>query len=116
MRPDGSLKLLSEVRDLQVVDSEGRKCGVVDEIELEGAPGKAMRVKGLLIGPGAWRGRLPGWAYALVRLIAGDRVTRVPWSAVDHVTSRVFLNRRGEDLGLLQVEDRLSALFVRLRL
>lgn len=116
MRRATSIKLLGEVRDLQVVDSDERKCGVVDDIELEGGPGKPLRVKALLIGPGAWRGRLPGWAFALVRLAAGDRVTRVPWSAVDHVTSRVFLNQPAATLGLMRVEDRLSALFARARL
>jgi sporulation protein YlmC with PRC-barrel domain len=116
MRRSAPLKLLSEVRDLQVVDSEGRNCGVVDEIELAGAPGKALRIKALLIGPGAWRGRLHGWVFALVRQVAGERITRVPWSAVDHVTGRVFLNRKAEALGLMQVEDRLAAGFRRWRL
>lgn len=116
MRRSTSIKLLSEVRDLQVVDSEDRKCGMVDDIELQGAPGKALTIKALLVGPGAWKGRLPGWVFFLVRLVAGDRVTRVPWSAVDHVTGRVVLNKPARSLGLMQVEDRLSALFVKARL
>jgi sporulation protein YlmC with PRC-barrel domain len=116
MRRTAPLKLLSEVRDLQLVDTQGRICGMVDEIELSGGPGKSLRVEALLVGPGAWRGRLPAWGFLLVRLVAGDRVVRVPWSAVDHVTSRVFLNRTAETLGLMRAENRLAAIFARLRL
>jgi hypothetical protein len=41
------------------------------------------------------------------RRIAGDRITRVPWAAVEHVTSRITLNRTAEGLGLNAVERRL---------
>jgi hypothetical protein len=108
MKADGSLKLLAEVRDLQIVDVDGLHCGVCDDVELEGGPGRPLRVKALLVGPGAYEGRVPGWVFALVKRLAGGRMTRVPWSAVDRVTGRIFLKVTGESLGLRVVEDRLA--------
>lgn len=106
MKPDGSLKLLAEVRDLQIVDKDGKNCGICDDIELEGAPGKPLRIKALLVGPGAYEGRVPKWLFWLIKRVAGSRVTKVPWSAVDKISARIFLNVRGEDVGLREVEDR----------
>ena len=107
MKPDHAIKLISEVRDLQIVDSEGRNCGICDDIVFEGKAGGALTVSALLVGPGAYSGRLPRWACALVRLIAGEHVVRVPWAKVDKVTSRIFLTDRGEVLGLHRTENRL---------
>jgi hypothetical protein len=105
VRPSGALKLLSEVRDLQLVDSEGRKCGIADDIALEGSPGGALRITAILVGPGAWKGRIPGWAYALTRRLVGDRCATVPWSAVDHISSAVHLKRPAKALGLATAEE-----------
>jgi sporulation protein YlmC with PRC-barrel domain len=106
VKPDGALKLLAEVRDLQIVDKDGRNCGICDDIELEGGPGKALRIKALLVGPGAYEGRVPTWLFWLIERIAGSRMTRVPWSAVDKISARIFLNVTGEEVGLRKVEDR----------
>jgi sporulation protein YlmC with PRC-barrel domain len=108
MKPDGALKLLAEVRDLQIVDSEGRRCGIVDDLEFEGGPGKSLKVRAILVGPGAWRERLPGWAWWIVRHVTGERITRVPWSKVKRITSMVVLDARGEAVGLRKVEDALG--------
>jgi len=108
MKARKSLKVFSEIRDLEIFDSEGELCGIADEVEFDGAPGRPLRISALLVGPGGYEGRLPHWAAALARRIAGDRVVRVPWSAVEHVTSRITLNRRAEALGLCAVERRLS--------
>ncbi len=104
MRPSGPVKLLSEVRDLQLVDCEGRRCGIADDIALEGGPGGALRVSAILVGPGAYQGRLPRWVYALVRRIAGSQCVRVPWSAVDHIAAVIHLNTRADALGLAAAE------------
>ena len=72
MKASGRLKLVSGLRDLQIIDCDERICGIVDDIELEGKARKVLRVKALLVGPGAYRGRLPGWAMAIVRAIAGN--------------------------------------------
>jgi hypothetical protein len=49
---------------------------------------------------------MPGWAYWLVRKIAGDGVTRVPVEAIDTIRGFVQLNRSAEQLKLYGAEDR----------
>jgi sporulation protein YlmC with PRC-barrel domain len=114
VKPDGPLKLLAELRDLQIVDIDGRACGVCDDVELSGGPGRPLKIAALLVGPGAWRGRIPAWAFWFVRRTVGEGVVRVPWRAVDHITSRIFLGVAGEAVGLRRVEDRLQAAFQRI--
>jgi sporulation protein YlmC with PRC-barrel domain len=106
MKPDGLIKLVSELIDLPLIDSEGRYCGVVDDVEFEGDAGKALRPTVLLVGPGAYSGRMPGWAMALVRLVAGSRITRVPFSKIRTIGSAVELAVSGEAVGLNKTEDR----------
>lgn len=105
MKPSGKLKLVSQVLDLPIVDSEGNYAGVVDDIELDGGPGRETRLAALLVGPGAYRGRLPGWAMGLVRLLAGDRITRVPVELVGTIDSAVHLKGTGASAGLHRSED-----------
>jgi sporulation protein YlmC with PRC-barrel domain len=116
MRRDDPLKLLSEVRDLQIVDRDGRNCGICDDIELDGGPGEPLRVAALLVGPGAYARRLPRWASRLATKLAGRRVTRVPWSTVEKISGRIFLSVTAEALGLRKSEDRLQTLFRRIPL
>jgi sporulation protein YlmC with PRC-barrel domain len=102
--PDSAIKLVSELLDIPLYDSEGKYCGVVDDVEFSGAPGKELKLKALLVGPGAYAGRLPGWALWLVGKIAGDRLTRVPMEQVRSIGSAVHLERPGRDLGLHKSE------------
>lgn len=104
MTPDGPLKLVSELLDLPLIDTEGVYCGVVDDVEFSGGAGKTLKLKALLVGPGAYAGRMPRWAMALVRLIAGDRVTRVPMDKVRAIGATVHLECPGRDLGLQRSE------------
>jgi hypothetical protein len=48
--------------------------------------------------------------------VAGRRITRVPWTAVERVSGRVYLSVTGETLGLRKTEDRLQGLFKRIPL
>jgi sporulation protein YlmC with PRC-barrel domain len=105
MTPDSPMKLVSELLDLPLYDSEEKYCGVVDDVELTGGPGKALKVKALLVGPGAYEGRLPGWAFWIVRNIAGDRITRVPMEKVRTINTAVHLECPGRDLGLHSSES-----------
>jgi sporulation protein YlmC with PRC-barrel domain len=105
-----TLKVFSELRDLEIFDRDGELCGVADDVEFTGAPGGPLRVAALLAGPGAFRRRLPRVLGPMVSWIAGDGMVRVPWEAVEHVTSRITLNRAAEDLGLAAVERRLAPL------
>jgi sporulation protein YlmC with PRC-barrel domain len=100
MKPDGRIKLVSELLDLPLLDTEGKYCGVVDDVEFTGGAGKKLKLKALLVGPGAYEGRLPDWAMWLVRKIAGDRVTRVPMEKVRTITNAVHVECPGRDLGL----------------
>ena len=93
--------------ELGRIHRQGELCGIADDVEFKGAPGGPLRISALLVGPGAYRGRLPGWMAAIARWIAGDAIVRVPWSAVDHVTSRIGLNCTAEAAGLGAVERRL---------
>jgi hypothetical protein len=114
VRKDQAIKVFAELRDLEIFDREGELCGVADEVELDGAPGGPLRVSALLVGPGAYGPRLPRWLGWIVRRVAGDRVVRTPWSAVEHVTSRIGLNCTAEEAGLGAVERRLRGRLAKL--
>ena len=109
MRADGALKLVSGVRDLQIVDADGVKCGIVDDIEFEGEPGKSLRLAAVLVGPGAYDRRLSRWAYWIVGHLAGKRMVRVPWSAVASIASELKLSTPARDVGLGRAEERARA-------
>ena len=109
MKPTGPIKLVSQLVDLPLVDKDGRWCGVVDDVEFEGAPGKELRVKALLVGPGAYKGRMPAWLFWVVRKLAGDRISRVPLGEVEKISAAVHLKCAAEDVGLHKVEDRVRA-------
>ena len=104
MTPDSRIKLVSELLDLPLYDSEGKYSGVVDDVELSGGPGKDVKLKALLVGPGAYAGRMPRWAMALVKLVAGDRLTRVPIDQVRTIDSVVHLEVPANRLGLHRSE------------
>ena len=106
MKVTDPLKLVAQLIDLPIVDKDGRWCGIVDDIELDGSAGRPTRLKALLVGPGAYESRLPGWAYWLVRMIAGDRIVRVPMAKIDSITSAVKLNCRAETVHLSATENR----------
>jgi len=98
MTPDSMIKLVSELLDLPIIDSDGSYCGIVDDIEFEGT--RELKLKALLVGPGAYAGRLPGWAMALVKWVAGDRITRVPMDKVRTIGTAVKLACPAREAGL----------------
>ena len=104
MTPDSAIKLVSELLDLPLLDTEEKYCGIVDDVELDGAPGEALELKALLVGPGAYRGRMPSWAMGIVKRLAGNRVVRVPMDKVRTIGSAVHLECPGRDLGLHKSE------------
>ena len=103
------LKLVSQLLDLPIIDKDERSCGIVDDVELSGGAGKETRIEALQVGPGAYRGRMPGWMYWVVHKIAGDRITRVPADQVSEIGSVVKLKSAAEKLGLHLVEDKVGA-------
>jgi sporulation protein YlmC with PRC-barrel domain len=112
MKRDGYLKLVGEVRDLQIVDASGRRCGIADDIEFEGQVGKPLKVKALLVGPGAYGKRLPRWVNSIIKALVGQHFVRVPWKDVVRITAVIELAKDAEAYGLgvkdIEWEKRLS--------
>jgi sporulation protein YlmC with PRC-barrel domain len=109
MKPTDQLKLVSQLLDLPIVDRDERACGIVDDIELEGGAGKETRIKALLVGPGAYRGRMPRWMFALVGAIAGKRIVRVPVGEIIEIGCTVKLKCTAQKLGLRKAENKAAA-------
>jgi len=109
VNPTGRIKLVSQLLDLPIVDRDERSCGIVDDIEFAGSPGRETRIGALLVGPGAYQGRMPRWLFWIVRKIAGDRIARVPANQISEIGSVVKLKLRAEDLKLHIVEDKAAA-------
>jgi sporulation protein YlmC with PRC-barrel domain len=102
--PNGAFHLVADIRDLEIVDCDGEICGIVDDIELDGQAGGPLALTALLVGPGAYRDRLPKFVLPLVHFIAGNRMTRIPWSEVRRITSVVTLASTAKQLGLTKSE------------
>lgn len=92
--------------DDDLVDSEGRRCGKVDDLELEGKPGGSARIGAILHGPGAFAGRLPRPLAWIVRRLFGTEIVRVPWDEVKEISAVVKLKHPAEKLGLGRGDDR----------
>jgi sporulation protein YlmC with PRC-barrel domain len=112
MKPQGEIQLVGGLLDLPILDKAGRYCGIVDDIEFDDGGG-GPRVKALLVGPGAYQGRLPAWVFGLIRRIAGDRVTRVPWDAIAEIGSAAVLKVPADELGLHRAENKVRRLIPR---
>jgi sporulation protein YlmC with PRC-barrel domain len=104
MTPRGPIKLVSELLDLPLLDSEGKYAGIVDDVEFSGRAGADLKLKALLVGPGAYRGRLPAVVMGIVTALVGDRVVRVPMNKVRTISHAVHLECPGRDLGLHKSE------------
>jgi sporulation protein YlmC with PRC-barrel domain len=105
MKPTDPIKLVSQLLDLPLIDKEGKHCGIVDDIAFSGGAGKEARLEALLVGPGAYDGRMPAWAMWLVRKIAGDRITRVPIGEIESIKAAVHLKTTASGLGLDKIEN-----------
>jgi sporulation protein YlmC with PRC-barrel domain len=93
------------VLDHQLLDSEGRRCGNVDDLEIEGGPGDVPRVTAILVGPGVWPQRA-GLLGRIASFIGGGSRVRVPWEEVDDVRSHIRLRKTAAELGLGKGDDR----------
>jgi sporulation protein YlmC with PRC-barrel domain len=93
------------VLDHQLLDCDGRRCGKVDDLELEGVGGDDPRVVAILSGPPAWKGR--GRLGRLAAWLARGRLVRVPWDEVTEVGAGIKLRSSATELGLGRGDDRL---------
>ena len=91
--------------DHQLLDCDGRRCGNVDDVAIEGGPGETAQVVAILSGPDVWRARSGLLGRVAARLGGGGRV-RIPWEEVADVESHVRLKKRAADYGLGRGDDR----------
>jgi hypothetical protein len=103
------IKLVSQLLDLPIIDKDERWCGIVDDVELVGSTKTKITIEALLVGPGAYEGRMPRWLFALVGKIASHRMTRIPIADVAEIDSAVKLRRKAEELDLHRVEDQVRS-------
>jgi sporulation protein YlmC with PRC-barrel domain len=104
---DGPIYVAHRLLDEQILDSEGRRCGRVDDIELRGDP---PRIAALLVGEGLYPRRLPRRLRRAARRISGpetwgSNALRIPWEEVDEVGPAVILLGKAEELGLGEADD-----------
>lgn len=97
--------------DDQLIDVDGRRCGRVDDLEFEDDPHGAPRLDAILSGSGVWHRRLPRLLRSAGERVFGTGTTgldviRVPWGAVDDITTVVRLKAKASELGLAQGDDR----------
>jgi hypothetical protein len=107
-----SIDLALGVLDHQVLDCEGRRCGKVDDLELDGVAEGKPRAASLLVGPPAWSGRGP--LGRLAARLGGGRTVHVGWSEVEDVGSAVHLRRTARELRLGAGDDRVRPWIERL--
>jgi sporulation protein YlmC with PRC-barrel domain len=91
------------VLDHQLVDEDGRRCGKVDDLELEGVADGSPRVREIVAGPSAWRGR--GWAGRVAGALVRSPAVHVPWDAVEKIEAAVRLRGRAAELRLGRGDD-----------
>jgi sporulation protein YlmC with PRC-barrel domain len=106
----GELDLAYRLLDLDLVDSEGIRCGKVDDLELDGAPGEPTYVAAILSGPGALPARFPRRFRAFAARLFKGGETRVPWNLVEDFDATVELGETAAALGLGQGDRDLAPL------
>jgi hypothetical protein len=94
------------ILDHQLLDSEERRCGKADDLELEGVDGATPRVTAVLVGAPAWRNR--GALGRLAARLVHGRTSHVDWSEVVKVEAAVHLRGRAREYGLGRGDDRAS--------
>jgi sporulation protein YlmC with PRC-barrel domain len=94
------VNLALRLLDDQLFDSDEHRCGRVDDILLEGAPGSKTEISALLVGPAAWRGRLRKPFADVIHGLGPGYMHRIPWGEVIRVGTSVGLAHSAKELGL----------------
>jgi hypothetical protein len=92
--------LAGQVLDHELLDADDYPCGQVDDIEIDVAPGRPPTAKALLVGPGAWIPRLPGFVQPVAEKLFGREVVEVPWDEIREIAAKVKLRAPAIELGL----------------
>jgi sporulation protein YlmC with PRC-barrel domain len=103
MSLQGDIDLCLGILDHQLVDSENRRCGKVDDVELEGVRDGDPRVRAIVTGPGGWRGR--GRLGRVLSALVPARTVTIPWEEVAEVGAAVRLRKPARELGLGSGQD-----------
>lgn len=111
MAENEQLDLAYRFLDLDLVDSEGRRCGKVDDVVLSGEPGELSYVAALRSGPGALPARFIRRLRGPARQIFRGGSTDVPSKVIEDFDSTVTLSTTAKELGLARGDRRLAALF-----
>ena len=90
--------------DHQLIDSEDRRCGKVDDLDLGSLREDPPTVQAILAGTPAWRDR--GRLGRLAASLGGGRLVRISWEDVESVEAAVHLKKTADELGLARGEDR----------
>jgi hypothetical protein len=109
-----SIDLALGVLDHQLVDSDGRRCGKVDDLELEGGPGEETKAVAIVSGPEAWRaGKHGPIGWLAARLFGGsDDTALVHLDTIEELGPVIKLKLPAAELGLGQGDER-AAQFIR---
>jgi sporulation protein YlmC with PRC-barrel domain len=104
---EGPVFVAHRLLDEQILDCDGKRCGRVDDIELQGSP---PRISALLVGEGLYPRRLPRRLRPLARRIAGPErwganTLRVPWEEIAEVNAAIHLRGKAEEIGLGEGDD-----------
>jgi sporulation protein YlmC with PRC-barrel domain len=113
------IDILYELMDQGLVDSNGMRCGRVDDIVVDETAGHPPRVVALLAGGGAksrqlWEPlhRVSLWLHALLGVPQPIEPAVIPWEMVERVEGDVFLKRPANDLGLNRLNRAAAERFI----
>jgi sporulation protein YlmC with PRC-barrel domain len=107
------LDLLRELLDHEVVDKDGRSCGMVDDLEFH-AGDRGPELVALLVGPGAWAPRLPSLFALALQAVLGHGKVRVPWNQVGEIGETIRLQSTATELGLGRLDRKVGRWIARL--
>jgi hypothetical protein len=112
MMSDGreQIDLAYRLLDLDLVDSEGIRCGKVDDLVIEGEPGEPAYVVAIRTGIGALPARFMPRLRGMARRIFRGKTTDIGSRQVEEFDSAVHLNETAENLGLASGDRWLAGL------
>jgi hypothetical protein len=105
------IDLAYRLLDLDLVDSDGIRCGKVDDLVIEGDPGGPAYVVAIRTGIGALPARFAPWLRAVGKRVFRGNTTDIPSGQVEDFDSAVHLNTTAEQLGIASGDRRLGRLF-----
>ena len=114
------MKIVRTVLNQGLLDSEGTRCGRVDDIAVEDTFARPARVIALISGPGAKTAHSPRWARAVSRAVhrllgMGGRFEPavIPWEEVEHIGTHVELSTTAKDLALDRLNRAVARRYIR---